>query len=351
MLQKKSEIPITIKKLPQAKILDNGWRKFKVNSHERVISVGVDSENWKILTNAQAKYPQWVATITCKRNKVTEKDFLLLGFNVQVREETPYIEEITKFTEGLRLPAFAYKPPDYTDEECIEMIRFLPDHVMQHEHGIWLGSGDSKANQFAQIIRKQYYYTAEWLEYYVLNNTKNLTELRNPGIEKHYYKPLAEKSLAILKLIKEVGAFCQWLDADKLCNNRWWLACEWELCDKLLFSSGYFGKPTMIGGRAMYNNAIQSEKELDSGSVETVIRENTEVTPMEASEGFSHLISQSNYEENRIFNFTHYAEYKRVVKSCLRRLSKCSELDVVYLSDEQIVYMQRGNPQRKRIIK
>jgi hypothetical protein len=269
----------------------------------------------------------------------------------------PLVKEITKDTEGLRLPAFAYKPPDYTNEECIEMIKFLPDHVMQHEHGIWLGSGNTPGEKkFIQAIRKKYNYLAEWLEYYVLTNTENLPELSNPNTEKHHYKPIAEKSLATLKLIKEVCAFCQWLNAEKLCINRWWLACEWELCVNLLSCSGYTGEPTVIGGRKIYSDTIELEKELDSKTIQKSVHENMQASPMQASpmqalEGLSYLISQGKDEDNMAFNHTHFASYKKSIKSCLRRLSKSSKINPAYIIDGEYVVMRQGKPNQKRIVK
>jgi hypothetical protein len=262
--------------------------------------------------------------------------------------EPPLVKEITKDTEGLALPAFAYKPPDFTNEESVEMIRFLPDHVMEDGHGILLGSGNTledKDNQFAQIIRKQYDYTADWLEYYVLNNTEKLLELTNPETEKHYYKPFAEQSLATLKLIKEVCAFCRWLNADNLCINRWWLACEWELCDQALEKSGYTGNPLLIGASQAYKSVVSLGKEWDSSNINTVSAEILQTTSMQALQGLAWAISE--HRDNYAFRF-HFDCYKKILKREWRSL-RDSKLNPTYMVDGQIHLMQRGKPGQKRL--
>jgi hypothetical protein len=265
------------------------------------------------------------------------------------KPEISLLEEITKNTKGLELPTFAYKPPDYTDEECIELIRFLPDHVMEHEHGIWLGSGNQPTDkEFTQTIRKNYSYKADWLEYYVLKNTQKLPELTNT--EKYQYKPLAEESLATLRLIQEVCAFCHWNNAENLCINRWWLACEWELCVCLLSRSGYTGEALVIGGREAYKNAIEAEQLLDNRTVKTSIFEVAKLTPMKALEGLAWFIAGGQDSANTIFRHTHYANYLKSIKSGLRQLKNTS-MNPAYIIDEQFVRMGKGNPQRKRIMK
>lgn len=219
---------------------------------------------------------------------------------------------------------------------------------MEHEHGILLGSGrDSTDEKFAQTIRKNYSYKADWLEYYVLKNTSLLPELTNT--EKCQYKPLGEESLAILRLIQEVCAFCRWNNAENLCINRWWLACEWELCIDQLSKSGYTGKAVVLGGKEAYKKAIEAEYLLDSKEIQTSTVEIRQLTPMQALEGFAYFLSQGDGIDKLTFK-THFEVYKKSKKSCLRRLA-ISKMNPAYIIDGQYVLMSQGKPKQKRIMK
>ena len=91
--------------------------------------------------------------------------------------EIPYVSEITIATRGLSLPSFAYSPPSYTDSECINYIRYLPENVMMYEHGIYLSATDLEELTFMRALLKNYHYLADWLEYFILKDSKKMNLL------------------------------------------------------------------------------------------------------------------------------------------------------------------------------
>ncbi len=89
MIQGKLEVTVKINELPQAKTIENGWQQFDVDCDGRVISITVKPKVWKKLTDAQANYPQWVASIAGKIGVSTENGFVLREPNIQVFERKP----------------------------------------------------------------------------------------------------------------------------------------------------------------------------------------------------------------------------------------------------------------------
>lgn len=260
-------------------------------------------------------------------------------------QQIPHVTEITRATKGLSLPSFAYSPPNFTDEECIDCIRYLPDYVMQNEHGIFLEATDLEEEELINPLKKNYRYLADWLEYYVLKDTSKLAFLNKT--ERKIYKPNAELSMAILRLIQEVCAFVDWLDSKKISINRWWLACEWEMCDDLLKHSGYLDSPLLIGSSDYYKQFQHQDKEWGNQQTQTTDIGIYEATPMQALEGLAYLISQ--HRDNILFR-THFDHYRKIKKRVANALRK-SKLNPAYLNNGQFHLMQQGKPGQKRIMK
>ena len=87
MITGKLEITIKINELPQAQAVENGWMQFEVDCESRIITVTLKPKIWKKLTDAQANYPQWVASVAGKMGDATENGFVLLDPNVQTFEK------------------------------------------------------------------------------------------------------------------------------------------------------------------------------------------------------------------------------------------------------------------------
>ena len=86
----KLEVTIKINELPAIASEDkNGWKSFNVDCDGRIFSVTVKPKVFKKLEEAQANYPQWVATIAGKLGEATEQGFVLAEANIQVFEKKP----------------------------------------------------------------------------------------------------------------------------------------------------------------------------------------------------------------------------------------------------------------------
>ena len=91
----KLEVVIKISELPQAKTIENGWQQFEIDCDGRIITITTKPKVWKKLIDAQANYPQWVASIAGKIGETTENGFALLEPNIQTFEKKPKAEAAT----------------------------------------------------------------------------------------------------------------------------------------------------------------------------------------------------------------------------------------------------------------
>lgn len=94
MVSGKLEITIKINELPNATAVENGWQHFQIDCDGRIISVTVKPKVWKKLTDAQAKFPEWVGAIAGSMGQATENGFVLLEPNIQVFEKKPKADKV-----------------------------------------------------------------------------------------------------------------------------------------------------------------------------------------------------------------------------------------------------------------
>lgn len=258
-------------------------------------------------------------------------------------KEIPYVSEITIATRGLSLPSFAYSPPSYTDTECIHYIRYLPENVMMYEHGIYLSAADSEELKFMLPLLKNYHYLADWLEYFILKDSKRINLFSCPN--RKAYKPIADLSLARMRLIQEVCLFIPWHNSQTISINRWWFTCEWEQCLNLLSESGFTGNPSLIGASENYKLTLAQDKQWNSIQARKTDIGIYEATPMQALEELANLISQ--HRDNILFR-THFAHYRKIKKRVANTLRK-SKLNPAYLNRGQFHLMQKGKPGKKEL--
>jgi hypothetical protein len=82
----KLEVIIKIDTLPDYETLENHWKTFEIDCDGREMSVSVRPKIWNKLVDAQAKYPQWMATISGKLGAATQSGFVLEDVKIQVLE-------------------------------------------------------------------------------------------------------------------------------------------------------------------------------------------------------------------------------------------------------------------------
>lgn len=259
--------------------------------------------------------------------------------------EIPYVSEITKATRGLSLPSFAYSPPSYTDSECINYIRYLPENLMIHEHGIYLSATDSEELKFMRALLKNYHYLADWLEYFILKDSKKINLFSCS--KRQNYKPVADLSLARMRLIQEVCLFIPWRNSETISINRWWFACEWQDCLNLFSASGFTGNPSLTGGRTNYDLVKAQNKAQNSSYTPNTETTVFKATPIQTLRGLAELIYK--HEKNYSFK-AHFDYYKRLENRAARSLWM-SNLNPVFLNNGQFCLMERGKPRQKRIMK
>lgn len=210
--------------------------------------------------------------------------------------------------------AIAFAKHPLTLEECVYLIGNMPDTVLGWEHGIFVDAPlEYPAMRILQTIRTNFYILSQWLEYYELKKSYLAYELKSTY--KKHYKPLAEASLARLKLIQEVCLHTKWTGTIPSVLH-WWVATEVEHAQVVLRRSGLIGGTFQpIGKVEAYRNVVSLCRGLEN--VERVkLTEISDPTPISALEGIAVHIAQEDVK----FRNTCWRDYLRINKRCSRAL-------------------------------
>lgn len=87
LIQGRLEVTIKINEMPTSQPVENGWQKFEVDCEGTLFSVTVRPRIWKKLVTANEQYPMWVASVTGKLGKRSNKGFVLDSPAIQVFEK------------------------------------------------------------------------------------------------------------------------------------------------------------------------------------------------------------------------------------------------------------------------
>ena len=231
-----------------------------------------------------------------------------------------------------RLPHFAYYEPAIKPEEAIEQIRVVPDLLMEKALGIKLdySPGDPEGI-LLDSARKMYLAVAKWLELDQTNDSGLRQELRHTSA--WHYKPIYEKAVATRELAKEISLYTKWQHSELLDPLHWWLSVEQELCEQLLSSSGYLGKPLLLGKAQNYKETVKRDKALAKPTLDVVsVRD---LSPIQAVEGIAWLIAQHDPR------WQYFNQYRRTLKRCDRKL-RDGPLSTIYLHNGEVQRYGRG---------
>lgn len=89
MITGKLELTVKINELPKFSNTKNGWFEFHMNCDGIKVKASVKPKVWKKLTDAQANFPMWVASIAGKMGEPIPGGFELLEPAIQVFEKKP----------------------------------------------------------------------------------------------------------------------------------------------------------------------------------------------------------------------------------------------------------------------
>ena len=148
-----------------------------------------------------------------------------------------------------------------TREKFVHFFRKLPDLVMRQRHGLYFDPCDGDEKFFINETRKQYRYTALWLEYYFLERTEYLFEAKLKP--QFYYEPFAEIQMAYFNLIKKVYVYSKKAQDYYPSPVNWLYGVAVDECESELRNSGYLGQPTFLGKSAAYKEVREVCKKLE----------------------------------------------------------------------------------------
>ncbi|MDM8569895.1 hypothetical protein QUF50_10385 [Thiotrichales bacterium HSG1] len=85
--QGRLEVNIKITQLPNwVESIKNGWRRVYINADGYLVQIKIRPKTWNKLLQADAEYPEWIATITGKMGAKIKNGFELAEPAIQVYE-------------------------------------------------------------------------------------------------------------------------------------------------------------------------------------------------------------------------------------------------------------------------
>lgn len=229
-------------------------------------------------------------------------------------------------------------------ETAIQTIRCLPDYLMESRHGIILDfSYQGNDGRILKAAREQYRIQSQWLEYYLLNRTDLFPELTFTW--KVNYKPIAERSLAVLKLAQEVWprSVSAQSQKDKIPSPLdWLLMVEIDHCEESLRNSGFTGIARPVGSRELYKRTLEiCARTADPGKLEFYPRDN--LSALEFLESEAALIARDDLR----FCNTYYSDYQRAMKQFSRNILNSPLKGIFLLQNGSIQKMEHGQGKKK----
>jgi hypothetical protein len=235
-----------------------------------------------------------------------------------------------------------------TPEECIELIRQLPDTRIQ-ANGLQAENSYRKDDPSLIVATARYQYNAiaDWLRYYWLGQNQLVENLI--GSWKLDYKPHSDRVDSIWKLAKQVNLKEAWMREQSIDPQQLTYSCVSQICESELINAGYLGKASSIGKRENYINATKYYEQLEATNRVVSVRE-AWLPPMQALEQSATFVA--SYDVT--FRNTSYRDYLREQKR-FHRLTAKGGLNIIRLSDRGIEIGGKGKGkalgQNKRLCK
>lgn len=196
-----------------------------------------------------------------------------------------------------------------TPEECIELIRQLPDSRIE-ANGLQAETCYRKddSSMIVAAARYQYYAIADWLSYYWLGRNELVENLI--GSWKLDHKPHSNRIDSIWKLAKEVNLKGTWMRDQAIDPQDLTYSCASEICENELIHAGYLGKASSTGKKENYINATKYYEELEAINKVVSISE-VWLPPLQALEESAALIASYDTSFKNTFYHIYLIEQKR----------------------------------------
>lgn len=222
--------------------------------------------------------------------------------------------------------------------QYINDIRFIPVNLLAQQYKLDVDLDENGPhNTFLNHIRTEYRCKADWLRYYLLNDTSFLKELTFTF--KVQYKIFAEKTLAFFRLAQEI--YPRVIEVQLTYNSpaHWMFQCELDLCSIILKNSGYLSEPNVVGKSQQYKNAVEEIKILENVSLLEPIYSPTFIShsPIAAL----HICAIALAKEDITFK-KYWSDYLRANARVLRTLKNNKEFQLCYLDGNKVKYFSSG---------
>ncbi len=228
-------------------------------------------------------------------------------------------------------------------EEFVGLIRNLPDHWMEYQHGIRIDfSYQNKDSQLFKLLRKEYRNKGRWLQFEMLNQVELLFEITNT--DAYHYKFFAQRTLSFKQLACDICSYqSSWPNELGIDPLLWTLYIEAQFCEISLRNSGYITESpclTDAGKDAQYAWGLAHTNWLEN--LEVMNFDSGGDSPKGALEKHGAWIATQNME----FRHTRYSDYLRTQRRYHRCLRNSKFYGMYLGADGNVHSINRGRDVR-----
>ncbi|XWK90043.1 MAG: hypothetical protein U7127_08350 [Phormidium sp.] len=153
--------------------------------------------------------------------------------------------------------------------ECVKVFSDLPNRVLTDLQ--WL-PGSPEEKKIVEGIREIYYWTEQWLSYYLFDQKQIKSHLLST--DGKHFQSHAQISVAQYQLCIEAYRYPGWA-RDFFCSSAGvWLSCEYESCLLGLENAGLIGKPLIVSKEQYKVTIDQFWKNRDGDYTSEVVPKN-----------------------------------------------------------------------------
>jgi hypothetical protein len=136
--------------------------------------------------------------------------------------------------------------------ECVKAFSDLPNRVLADQQFL---PGSKEEKELIEGIREVYYWTEQWLSYYLLDQHQIKPQLGST--DGKHFQSHAKLCMARYRLCEEVYRYPGWAKQFFCSPAGLWLTCEYELCQGGLENCGLIGGAVLVSKTEFAANMAQ----------------------------------------------------------------------------------------------
>ncbi len=230
-------------------------------------------------------------------------------------------------------------------DECVKAFSDLPNHVLCVLADRQVVPKSNEEKELIEGIREIYYWTEQWLSYYLLEQHQIKQQL--VSTDGKHFQSHAELSVALYRLCEEAYRYPGWAKEFFGSPAGVWLSCEYERCLLGFENSGLIGEPLLMSKREFAANMAEfwgkqsrGDREETTGRLQAprnlreIYPKHIPETPSKLVSPFYMLILTASYLARKDYKFKQgiYRDYIKADKRHARAILNNPNIHRIWLT-------------------